>query len=104
MSPDIALGYFMFFAGLTLLIWQLIRIRLKRVDPELFIRLGSPRFQDSNLGKNYWKFQRFVWWGYGSDVRDVTLRSLCVFACLAQLGATVLFFMLIFGFGLSKPQ
>jgi hypothetical protein len=83
------LGFFL------LLILQLIRVRLKKYYPDLFARLGGPSFQDSNLGKTYWAFQRFVWWGYRSEVDDRLLRGLCVLASLSGLAVIIFFILLI---------
>ena len=57
---------FVSFGILSLLTSMLIRFRLKKCHSDLFARMGSPAFQDSNLGKTYWKFQKFVLWGYRS--------------------------------------
>jgi hypothetical protein len=88
--------YFLCFVclgGVTFFVLHLIRDRLRKCYPSLYLKLGSPAFQDSNLGKTYWNFQRFVWWGYRSEVPDALLRGLCILACACQLGVLVLFFL-----------
>jgi len=84
---------FVFLGFFSLLLSQLIRSRLRKYHPDLFSRLGGPAFQDSNLGKTYWKFQRFVLWGYISEVNDIVLRTLCVLASLSNLGVIVFFLL-----------
>jgi hypothetical protein len=79
---------------LTLLLLHLIRIRLRKYHPDVFCRLGSPLFQDSNLGKTYWAFQRFVWWGHRSEVDDTVMRGLCVLASLSGLSVIIFFILL----------
>jgi len=88
--------YFLCFVGLggiTLLVLHLIRVRLRTHYPSLYSKLGSPTFQDSNLGKTYWNFQIFVWWGYRSEVRDASLWGLCILASACQLGVLALAFL-----------
>ena len=89
---------FVWFACLgvvLLLILQLIRFRLKKCYPDLFSKLGSPTFQDSNLGKTYWNLQQFIWWGHTSEVSDVLLHALCVFAVLIEVTVLILLFVVI---------
>ena len=78
---------------LAVFLSQLIRLRLKKYHPDVFVRLGSPAFHDSNLGKTYWKFQRFVLWGHMTERNDFVLRSLCVLASLCDLGVIVFFIL-----------
>jgi hypothetical protein len=86
---------FVCFGFLSLLLSQLIRSRLKKYHADLFARLGNPAFQDSNLGITYWKFQRFVLWGFMSEANDSVLRFMCVLASLSNLGVIVFFFLCV---------
>jgi hypothetical protein len=85
----IVLGLFL------LLLFHLIRSRLRQLHPNLYATLGSPTFQHSNLGATYWRFQKFVWSWYKPDVDDVLLRSLCLLASLVELVVVILFFRTI---------
>jgi hypothetical protein len=78
---------------LTLFVFHLIRVRLKRHHPELFAKLGNPTSQDSNLENRYWRFQRFVLWGYQSEVTDTALISLCVLATVFEVAGVILFIL-----------
>ena len=46
---------------------------------------------DSNLGKTYWDFQRFVLWGHLAEKNDSVLRGLCILASLCNLAVIVFF-------------
>jgi hypothetical protein len=81
--------------GLLLLTLHFIRIRLEKRHPDLFNQLGRPKFQDSNLGSTYWRFQAFVWWRHFSVRTDIVLNSLCLAACLFEVMIFVLFFFVI---------
>jgi hypothetical protein len=83
------------FGFFTLLVLQLIRARLKKCHPGLFSSLGSPTFQDSNVGKTYWALQKFIWWGYRSEVSDSILRGLCMLASLSELAVVIFFFLIV---------
>jgi hypothetical protein len=85
MSQEVAFAWFMGVGLLTLIMLHLIRSRLRERYPDLFVKLGSPEFQDSNLKRGPWELQGFVWWGHISEVRDTILHVLCVLACLFQL-------------------
>ncbi len=80
---------------LLLVISQLIRTRLKKYHPDLFAKLRSPTFQDSNLGRTYWSFQQFVWWGHTSEVNDAVVHGLCVFAVLIEVAVLIFFFLAV---------
>lgn len=95
MSTKLGLICFVVLGLFLLLILQLIRVRLRKRYPELFVRLSSPAFQDSNLTKTYWTFHRFVLWGYLSEVNDTILRCLCILASVSQLAGIALFFYVI---------
>jgi hypothetical protein len=89
---------FLWFSGLgvvLLLTLQAIRQRLKSNFPKLFLQLGKPSLQDSNLGKPYWDLQRFVWWRHVSEVRDPLLHCLCVVAVVIEVVVVVWFFLMI---------
>jgi hypothetical protein len=91
-------GYFIWFASLgiaSLLVAQLIRVRLKKHHPGLFARFGYPSIQDSNLQGKYWFFQKFVLWGHISEADDTVLHGLCVLASVANLGVLISFFLCI---------
>ena len=87
--------YYIILGVWLLLLLELIRTRLRRLHPDLFAKLGNPTFEDSNLGKTYWDFQKFVWWGYRSVAHDTVLYGLCVVACLSELAVLILFFYLV---------
>jgi hypothetical protein len=53
---------------------HLIRARLKAKHPQIYAKLGSPAFNDSNLRSTYWKFSGFVCWG--------TLRMFVTLQCM----------------------
>jgi hypothetical protein len=95
MSRETSWLYFIALGSLGLVALQLIRIRLKKQHVDLFLRMGSPAFFDSNYGRTYWRFQKFVWWEHRFEVSDVTLRSLCILACAAQVGAAVFAIVLL---------
>lgn len=84
-----------FIGGFLLLTLHFIRARLEKGHPELFSELGSPRFQDSNMGATYWRFQKFVWWGHFSVQNDIIIHGLCILACLIEAVVVVLFFLVI---------
>lgn len=86
---------FMILSVFLFLIMQVIRGRLQKRYPTIFIRLGSPTMQDSNLGRTYWTIQKFVWWQHMFVANDWILRSLCMLACISQLVGVVLFFYLV---------
>jgi hypothetical protein len=79
--------------GVILLLLHLVRSRLATNHANLFGKLGSPGFNDSNLGRPYWALQRFIWWGHLSEVRDTKLHILCILACMSELALGVSCFL-----------
>ena len=86
---------FAVFGFLSVLLMQLIRLRVKKRHPELYAKFGYPSFNDSNLKREHWAFQRFIFWGHISEVNDRVLHGLCVAASIAGLIVGVLFFLCI---------
>ena len=70
---------------------HLIRTRLKAKHPQIYVKLGSPGFNDSNLGPTFWKFAGFIWWGHFTDVRDTVMHALCLVTVLGEVVVLALF-------------
>jgi type IV secretory pathway TraG/TraD family ATPase VirD4 len=79
-------------AILVLTLLQLVRNRLRRYHPDLFLELGNPSFDDSYLRGNYWRFQKFVWWDH-FFLKDKMVHLLCFVACIAQFLFLIIWFV-----------
>jgi hypothetical protein len=91
MNTDVYIASYVGVGAFVLSMSHLIRSRLKAKHPQIYVKLGSPGFNDSNLGPTYWKFSGFVWWGHFTDVRDSAMHALCLVTVLGEIGVLVLF-------------
>lgn len=55
---------------------------LKKHHPGLYVEMGSPKFGDSNLGKNAWKLQKFIWSFSFLKLGDTRLNFYCIVVIL----------------------
>lgn len=93
MRANVYMAWFLSVGALVLLMLHLIRVRIRATDPELFAKLGNPKFSDSNLSSTYWTLQGFVWWKHFYDTRDGVVHALCLLTTVSQLAFIVLFVM-----------
>jgi len=56
--------------------------------------MGSPKFGDSNIGKNAFKMQRFIWTFQFLNLKDVKLSLMCFLEIFLGVGALIYMYIL----------
>jgi hypothetical protein len=69
--------------------------RLKTSHHDTWVTLGTPKFGDSNLSKQWIGLLKFVWRGSGFRQNDYQLAILCVIAMTLEIGIVIAFLFVL---------